>query len=55
MAGRAVANRSESMRVQTPRGPVDVVRQQWRSQRAGAPPVAMAPHLLNNTLDRDLA
>jgi hypothetical protein len=36
MAGRAVANRSESMRVQTPRGPVDVVRQQWRSQRAGS-------------------
>ena len=36
MAGRAVANRSEPMRVQTPRGPVDVVRQQWRSQRAGS-------------------
>jgi hypothetical protein len=36
MAGRAVANRSESMRVQTPRGPVDVIRQQWRSQRGGS-------------------
>ncbi len=36
MAGRAIANRSEPIRVQTPRGPVDVVRQQWRSQRAGS-------------------
>jgi hypothetical protein len=36
MAGRAVANRSEPMRVQTPRGPVDVVRQRWRSQRSGS-------------------
>ena len=36
MAGRAVANRSEPMRVQTPGGPVDVVRQQWRSQRPGS-------------------
>jgi hypothetical protein len=37
MAGRAVANRSESITVHTPRGPVEVVRQQWRSQRAGSP------------------
>jgi hypothetical protein len=36
MAGRAVANRSEPMRVQTPRGPVDLVRRRWRSQRAGS-------------------
>jgi hypothetical protein len=36
MAGRAVANRSDPMMVQTPRGPVDVVRQRWRSQRAGS-------------------
>jgi hypothetical protein len=36
MAGRAVANRSESLSVNTPRGPVEVVRQQWRSQRAGS-------------------
>jgi hypothetical protein len=36
MAGRAVANRSEPLRVQTPRGPVDVVRPRWRSQRAGS-------------------
>jgi hypothetical protein len=34
MAGGAVANRSEPLTVQTPRGPVEVVRQQWRSQRA---------------------
>ena len=36
MAGRAVANRSEPLTVRTPRGPVEVVRQQWRSQRAGS-------------------
>jgi len=36
MAGRAVANRSEPLTVETPRGPVEVVRQQWRSQRAGS-------------------
>jgi hypothetical protein len=36
MAGRAVANRSEPLTVTTPRGPVEVVRQQWRSQRAGS-------------------
>ena len=36
MAGRAVANRSEPVTVPTPRGPVEVVRQQWRSQRAGS-------------------
>ena len=34
MAGRAVANRSQPMRVQTPRGPVDVVRQQWPTAQA---------------------
>jgi hypothetical protein len=36
MAGRAFANRSEPTTVGTPRGPVEVVRQQWRSQRAGS-------------------
>src|ERR1700682_5713055 len=36
MAGRAVANRSDPLTVATPRGPVEVVRQQWRSQRAGS-------------------
>jgi hypothetical protein len=36
MAGRAVANRSEPLTVATPRGPVEVVRQQWRSQRSGS-------------------
>jgi hypothetical protein len=36
MAGRAVAYRSESVTVSTPRGPVEVVRQQWRSQYAGS-------------------
>src|ERR1035441_7718835 len=36
MAGRAVANRSGPVTVSTPRGPVEVVRQQWRSQRAGS-------------------
>ena len=36
MAGRAVANRSDPYAVATPRGPVEVVRQQWRSQRAGS-------------------
>jgi hypothetical protein len=36
MAGRAVASRSEPITISTPRGPVEVVRQQWRSQRAGS-------------------
>lgn len=36
MAGRSVANRSETVTVPTPRGPVEVVRQQSRSQRAGS-------------------
>lgn len=36
MAGRDVANRSEPFTVGTPKGPVEVVRQQWRSQRAGS-------------------
>src|SRR5450755_891126 len=36
MAGRAVANRSDPFTVATPRGPVEVVRQQWRSQRSGS-------------------
>jgi hypothetical protein len=36
MTGRSVANRSEAVTVATPRGPVEVVRQQWRSQRAGS-------------------
>jgi hypothetical protein len=35
MAGR-VTNRSERVTVSTPRGPVDVVRQQWRSQVPGS-------------------
>jgi hypothetical protein len=33
MAGGSTANRSEPVKVMTPRGPVEVVRQQWRSQR----------------------
>jgi hypothetical protein len=37
MAGRSVANRSETVTVSSPRGPVEVVRQQWRSQRPGSP------------------
>ena len=36
MAGRAVANRSDPITVSTPRGPVQLVRQQWHSQRAGS-------------------
>jgi hypothetical protein len=36
MAGMAVANRSDPLTVATPRGPVEVVRQQWRSQRSGS-------------------
>ena len=36
MPGRAVANRSEPVKVSTPRGPIEVVRQQWHSQRAGS-------------------
>jgi hypothetical protein len=35
MAGKAVANR-DPLTVATPRGPVEVVRQQWRSQRSGS-------------------
>ena len=36
MAGRSVANRSaEAVTVPIPRGPGEVVRQQWRSQRPG--------------------
>jgi hypothetical protein len=35
MAGR-VANRSAPLTITTPRGPVEVVRQQWRSQSAGS-------------------
>lgn len=36
MAGRSVAKRSDPVTVSTPRGPVEVVRQQWRSQRPGS-------------------
>lgn len=36
MAGRAVANRPEPLMITTPRGAVEVVRQQWRSQRAAS-------------------
>ena len=36
MAGRAVANRSESLAVMMQRGRVEVVRQQWRSRRTGS-------------------
>jgi hypothetical protein len=36
MDGRSVANRSEAITVPTQRGPVEVVRQQWRSQRRGS-------------------
>jgi hypothetical protein len=36
MAGRAVAHRSAPLTITTPRGSVEVVRQQWRSQRAGS-------------------
>jgi hypothetical protein len=36
MASRSVANRSDAVTVSTPRGPVEVVRQQWRSQRPGS-------------------
>jgi hypothetical protein len=36
VAGRTVANRSEPIVVETPRGPVEVVCQQWRSQRPGS-------------------
>ena len=36
MAGRAVANRSEPLTFTMPRGPVVVLRQQWRSRRAGS-------------------
>src|SRR5437660_11355736 len=33
MAGSSVRNRSEPVTVETPRGPVEVVRQQWRTQQ----------------------
>jgi hypothetical protein len=36
MAGRSIANRSETVTVSTPRGPVEVVRKQWRSQGPGS-------------------
>lgn len=36
VAGRAVADRSEPFIVETPRGLIEIVRQQWRSQRAGS-------------------
>ncbi|MHB8658592.1 MAG: hypothetical protein ACYC91_11660 [Solirubrobacteraceae bacterium] len=36
MASRSVADRSETVTVPTPSGPVEVVRQQWRSQRPGS-------------------
>jgi hypothetical protein len=36
MAGRSVANRSEAVTLPTLRRPVEVVRQQWRSQRPGS-------------------
>jgi hypothetical protein len=36
MSGRSIANRSETVTVPTPRGQVEVVRQQWRSQRPGS-------------------
>jgi hypothetical protein len=37
MSGRSVAVRSETISVPTPRGQVEVVRQQRRSQRPGSP------------------
>ena len=37
ICGRSVANRSETISVPTPRGQVEVVRKQWRSQRPGSP------------------
>jgi hypothetical protein len=33
MAGSSVRNRSDSVTVSTPRGAVEVVRQQWRTQQ----------------------
>jgi hypothetical protein len=33
MAGSSVRNRSDTVAVPTPRGPVEVVRQQWRTQQ----------------------
>ena len=36
MASRRVGNRSDTVTVSTPRGAIEVVRQQWRSERAGA-------------------
>jgi hypothetical protein len=35
MVGSSVRNRSDPVTVPTPRGAVEVVRQQWRSQRPG--------------------
>jgi hypothetical protein len=37
MSGGSVANRSETVAVPTPRGQLEVARQQWRSQRPGSP------------------
>jgi hypothetical protein len=36
MADSSIGNRSDPVTVATPRGPVEVVRQQWRSQRRGS-------------------
>jgi len=36
MAGSAVRNRSATLTLATARGPVEIVRQQWRSQRAAS-------------------
>lgn len=33
MAGSSVSHRSDPVTVRTPRGPVEVVRQQWRTQQ----------------------
>ena len=33
MVGSSVRNRSEPVTVETPRGPVEVVRQEWRTQQ----------------------
>ena len=35
MAGSSIRDRSEPVTVTAPRGPVEVIRQQWRSQRSG--------------------
>jgi hypothetical protein len=36
MASSNVRNRSETLTVSSPRGPVEVVRQQWRSQKSNS-------------------